>query len=49
MTYQEEIINRLMGTYESAVISHQVVPSLLTSQQLAKAKHELIVFLKEGK
>lgn len=49
MTYQEEIINRLMCEYETAVINFENSPSIAHSQYLAKARHELIVFLREGK
>lgn len=49
MTYQEEIINRLIYAFQLAVINYEHQPNLSNSQHLAKAKHELIVFLREGK
>lgn len=49
MTYQDEIINKLMREYETAVINFENQPSLSHSQSLAKARQSLMQFIKEAK
>lgn len=47
MTYQDQLINEHLKRFELAVIEHFDKPSIKASQELAKARHELVAFMKE--
>lgn len=49
MTYQDEIINRLIEAFRLAVINYEHQPNLSNSQHLEKAKHELHEFIRSSK
>ena len=48
MTYQDQQIQKLMREFELATITQFDKPSLAHSQDLAKARHNLIKFVKDA-
>lgn len=49
MTYQDELIKDLIWKIECAAIAQYENPNILNSQLLAKARHDLIAFIKEAR
>ena len=47
MTYQDQLINEYLKRFELAVIEQFDKPNIKASQELAKARHELVAFIKE--
>lgn len=48
MTYQDQQIQKLMREFELAIITQFDKPSLAHSQELSKARHNLMKFVKEA-
>lgn len=49
MTYQDQLMNEKLKRFELATLTHFTKPSVLASQELSKARHDLIAFIKEAK
>lgn len=49
MTYQDQLMNQHLKRFELAILAHYEKPSLITSQELSKSRHELMDFIKECK
>lgn len=47
MTYQDQLLNNLMRNFELAVLNYSSDKSVLNSQKLAEARHELMRFMKQ--
>ena len=47
MTYQDQLIQQHLKRFELAAIKQFDKPSIKASQELAKARHELVAFMKE--
>lgn len=48
MTYQDQQIQKLMREFELSIIAQFDKPSITHSQDLAKARHNLMKFIKEA-
>ena len=49
MTYQDQLIERLVNNLEQSVLNHERKPCIQSAQEVAKDKHALVAFLKECK
>lgn len=49
MTHQDQLIKQLIDCLESAVLDHLKHPCIHKAQKVARAKHDLMAFIKEAK
>ena len=49
MTYQDQLINQKLKRFELATLEQFNNPSISASQELSKARHDLVAFIKEAK
>ena len=49
MTYQDQLMSQHLKRFELAILEHYDKPSVATSQELSKSRHELMAFIKEAK